>query len=97
MWRLPALPFFAVSYDLSNFLKAQKVMVPTMFLMVLLNSLSVLLSWLLISPQPTGFGLGFKGGPIALSIAQIIQVGVNFCSHVVLIVSDDYFCASALP
>jgi MATE family multidrug resistance protein len=68
-WRLPALPFIAVAEDLGYFLKAQRVMVPTMVLMLVLNMLSVGLAWLFISP----LGLGFKGGPIALTVTNIAQ------------------------
>lgn len=72
-WRLPALPFMALSENLNYFLKAQKVVLPPMKLMLVLNAAGVLFAWLLITPA--GFGLGFKGAPLALTLVNILQGG----------------------
>jgi multidrug resistance protein, MATE family len=71
MWRLPGLPFTCISEDLTAFIKSQRVFVPTMFIMIGLGIATVALAALLILPQFVG--LGFIGGPIAISCSNIIQ------------------------
>jgi multidrug resistance protein, MATE family len=71
-WRLPAIPFICIAEDISYFLKAQRVMVPTMMLMILSNIASIILAAMFILPH-SKFAMGFKGGPLALSIANVFQ------------------------
>ena len=80
LMRLPSLPLLCVSEDLSNFLKAQRVMVPTMVLMLVTNLASIPLSWYFIADcSRGGLGLGFKGGPIALTISNAVQCAAMCC------------------
>lgn len=76
-WRLPALPFFCISEDLKSFIKSQRIVVPTMLLMIGLGFFTVFLAAILILPQ--GLDLGFIGGPIALTCSNIIQTMTLMC------------------
>jgi hypothetical protein len=70
-WQLPAVPAMCITELLSNFLKAQEVMVPGMLVVVAISTLGVGLAGFLILPQ--GANLGFIGGPVALTVASWAQ------------------------
>lgn len=67
IWRLPALPAYAMKEDINGFLIAQRVVKLPMLMSTLTSLVNIFCLWLFI-PR-----LGFVGAPLSLTVANYFQ------------------------
>jgi MATE family multidrug resistance protein len=73
-WRMPALPFLVLNQNFSSFLQCQRVFKPMMYVGIVMNPISILLFWLMI----TKLEMGTMGGALALTLCDALRAILNY-------------------